>query len=126
MGEELEVRLSAGTHVLTLTVVAPSQLAATQSVEVRVLPDSDGDEMPDPFEAQHPCLNVSEPDSNADPDEDRLVSRGERAHGADPCHADPDNDGFGDGEEVRFSSDPVDDRVRPPTDLLLLPPMRTG
>ena len=117
-GEQLGVSFSAGEHTLTLVATAPSGLSTSTSVQVTVLKDSDGDGLPDSYEKWYSCLSVFTFDSDSDPDGDTLVSLGEQMHGTDPCQADSDSDGMGDGDEVRLGGDALDDQSLPAPDLL--------
>ena len=63
------------------------------------LPDTDGDGMPDWYEALHPCLDPDVPDGTADPDGDGLQSLAEYGLGTDPCDSDTDDDGALDGSD---------------------------
>jgi hypothetical protein len=62
--------------------------------------DTDGDGMPDLYEALHACLDPMVDDAAADPDSDGLQSLSEYSLGTDPCGSDTDNDGLSDGAEV--------------------------
>ncbi len=75
--------------------------------------DTDGDGMPDGWEAQHGFNPLSE-DSGQDPDNDGLSNLQEYQHGTDPQSDDTDGDGMPDGWEVQYglnptSFDPFDD-----------------
>jgi hypothetical protein len=119
-GTELRVPLVAGVHLVTLSATAPSGLAATDTVQVFVFRDGDGDERSDLYELSHVCLSaVSSADS--DPDEDGLDSSAEELFGSDPCAPDSDVDGVGDADEVRFGSDPGDAADVPKTELFVAP-----
>lgn len=119
-GEQIEVVLAPGEHVLTAANAVSERQTSIASVDVTVLADSDGDALPDTYEAQHACLASSTADGSDDPDADELASRGEMERGTDPCAADSDLDGFSDGDEVRLSSDPLDAQSLPDPDLLFL------
>lgn len=118
VGERLTVPLSAGLHTLRLTASAPSGMTATDTVDVEVLADSDGDGLPDKYEDSHPCLDSAVFDSDEDPDEDGLTSLGEWRLGTDPCDPDSDIDGIGDGDEFRLFGDPRDALSMPDPDWL--------
>jgi len=71
--------------------------------------DTDGDGMPDWYEALHPCLDPDVPDGTADPDGDGLQNLTEFGLGTDPCDSDTDDDGLSDGAEVNtYGTDPLD------------------
>jgi hypothetical protein len=61
--------------------------------------DADSDGMPDVYESQYACLNVSIADATADPDADDYVNITEYQVGTNPCDLDTDNDGCADSEE---------------------------
>jgi hypothetical protein len=119
-GEQVEVALSAGDHRLTLTATASSGLSGSASVDVFVQADTDGDGLPDSYEAQHNCLSAAVFDSHQDPDGDGLASLGEWQAGTDPCDPDSDQDGIGDGDEVNLGGSPKDSKNQPLPDLLFI------
>jgi len=84
-------------------------------------PDSDGDGLPDGWEAAHgmdPLVaNTGDPrtDASADPDLDGLTNEQEAALWTDPFQPDTDGDGMDDGWESRHGFDPTthnDDTAR--------------
>lgn len=95
-------------HTITLAAGSPSGLEATAEVEVVVLPDRDGDAIPDGVELPLSCSDPFLSDSERDPDGDRLTSLDEIARGTDPCAPDSDGDGAGDGDEVFMGSNASD------------------
>ena len=113
-GAQLGVRLPAGAQVLVLTATASSGLSASAFLQVNVLADSDGDGLPDQYEAQWPCMSPLLFDSDQDPDHDGLTSLAEHQLGTNPCNPDSDNDGLSDGDEVRLESHPLNAQSLPP------------
>jgi len=75
-------------------------------------PDTDGDGLPDGWEAAHGmdplASNAGDPrtDASADPDLDGLANAQEAALGTDPFQPDTDGDGMDDGWEARHGFDP--------------------
>jgi len=119
-GEQLETRLSSGTHLLMLTATAPSGQSAPRRILVDVVEDTDGDGLPDSYENQHGCLSAQRNDSAEDPDGDGLSSLAERLFGTNPCDPDSDVDGIGDGDEVRLGGEPRNAQLLPAPDRLFL------
>ena len=70
--------------------------SVTLTVVLGLGADTDGDGLPDVYEAAHICLNAAVADSGADPDGDGVSSLAEYGNGTDPCLADTDGDGFKD------------------------------
>jgi hypothetical protein len=66
--------------------------------------DSDGDELPDDWEAMH-SLDIGTDSSGEDPDMDGLDNTGEYLRGTNPQLPDTDDDGLTDGEEVNGGTD---------------------
>ena len=119
-GEQLEVSLTAGNHVLTLTATGYASLTDTTSVAVTALADTDNDGLPDSYELQHPGLSPTVFDSDEDPDGDLLTSYDEWRLGTNPFQSDSDLDGFLDGDEVRLGSDPLNAQSTPLPDLVFV------
>ena len=75
--------------------------------------DTDGDGLPDGWEAAHGMdplsANTGDPrtDASADPDLDGLTNAQEAALGTDPFQPDSDGDGMDDGWESRYGFDPT-------------------
>ncbi|NCA82824.1 MAG: hypothetical protein EOM72_08780, partial [Opitutae bacterium] len=69
--------------------------------------DTDGDGMPDWWEAQY-GLNSQVNDAAGDADGDGLSNGGEYQEGTSPLNPDMDDDGYSDGVEVARGSDPLD------------------
>jgi serine protease AprX len=71
------------------------------------LADTDGDTMPDGWEALNDGLDPGDPgDGDGDPDGDGLVNTNELYWGTDPDNPDSDYDGVNDGDEVAAGSLP--------------------
>ena len=77
--------------------------------------DSDGDGLPDAWEAQYPSiLNPLDPnDANLDSDGDGLTNWKEYLYGTDPTMADTDQDGLPDGWEVQYTASEKDEEGNP-------------
>lgn len=74
-------------------------------------PDTDGDGLPDLYEALHPCLDASDPgDIGLDQDDDKLGTKDEWFIGTDPCLPDTDKGGEPDRSEVTRGANPFDHR----------------
>lgn len=88
----------------------------TETVDVVVVKDSDGDGMGDDWETAN-GLDSSDPaDGSADPDGDTLPNASESDLATDPNDPDSDDDGVGDGVEVARGSDPTDPQSFPTPD----------
>ncbi len=119
-GASLTTSLSAGVHTLTVTAKDSENLTAVATVDVIVQADTDGDGLPNAFEANYACLDPTIADSHLDPDGDTLASYGEWQWPTDPCAYDSDNDGVGDGEEVQYGGNPTDGTIQPPPPTLFM------
>ena len=97
---ELNTRLSAGTHRLTVVARAPGGKSKKETVTVKVQADSDRDGLPNSYEKKNKCLSSKASDSARDRDGDGLLPFAERKLGSRPCSGDSDRDGLGDGYEV--------------------------
>lgn len=119
-GSVFPVSLPPGVHTLTLQALTPG-FSVPVSVTVTVLADSDGDGLPDVYEAQHPVLDPKRDDAGEDPDEDGLTNYQEWLLGTDPGNPDSDGDGIGDADELRAGSDPTRAGSVPLPDTLFIP-----
>jgi hypothetical protein len=99
-----------GAYAITIALIAILALPA-----VVLAQDTDGDLMPDSYEALHACLNPAVPDGGADFDADGLTNLQEYqfSPSLDPCAADTDADGVSDGREVALGSNPLDGAITP-------------
>lgn len=77
--------------------------------------DTDGDLIPDGFEAASDHLDplVPDPLRGEDFDGDGLDTYEELINGSNPDEYDTDEDGVNDGEEVEYGTDPYDDTSKP-------------
>ena len=75
--------------------------SASRGVNAGPITDSDGDGMPDGYEAAHSCLDAGSADGGADSDGDALTNLAEYQAGTDPCAPDTDLDGCNDAHELR-------------------------
>lgn len=72
----------------------------------KVYLDFDADGLPDWWEARY-GFNTNFANGQKDPDLDGLTNLEEYKYGTDPTHADTDNDGFKDGDEVSRNFNPL-------------------
>ncbi|MEA3343312.1 MAG: VWA domain-containing protein [archaeon] len=85
-------------------------------------PDTDGDGMPDGWEADNGLNPLDPNDANDDNDNDGLTNEEEYQWGTDPNNPDTDGDGISDGDEVANGTNPLDPND-PPKEV---PPPRGG
>lgn len=71
------------------------------------LTDSDGDQMPDPYELEKGFDPTLYSDGGYDPDQDDLTNTGEYLQSTDPFDDDTDGDGLPDGWEVDVGLNPL-------------------
>jgi len=120
-GQTLSVKLSVGTHVITLEASDSDAMTTTGQVSIEVLGDFDGDGLSDEYEEAQEMLDWWNPDDAVvDADGDGLGNAAEAAWGTDPGVADSDGDGVSDGEEVRRGSLPGDAASQPEPAALLV------
>ncbi|RMD71201.1 MAG: hypothetical protein D6818_08085, partial [Bacteroidetes bacterium] len=104
--------LASGTCLVTAT---NQGIVATRSIPITIGDDTDGDGLPDDYEAARSCLDPDTPDATADPDLDGLTNLAEfdgSGHpgfsgGTEPCIADTDGDALSDGMELGMQTDPL-------------------
>jgi len=101
------VPLSRGNHLIKLGVEDSDGNVKYDSVTVLVSADADSDGMADDWEVAY-GLDTLLDDSQLDPDNDHLVNRDEFYVGTDPLDYDSDDDGYADGIEVGYHSNPTD------------------
>jgi N-acetylmuramoyl-L-alanine amidase len=82
--------------------------------------DSDGDGMPDGFEAQYNLNPSDASDASQDADEDGLTNLQEYELGTDPNNSDSDGDGVWDGDENDGGTDPNDPNDTPESGWIIL------
>jgi hypothetical protein len=95
-----------GTHFVEVEV-QEGKLSASASVNVVIVPDFDGDGLPNAWELQHRLNPLDAKDSHYDPDGDGLTNYAEFLLGTDPRDGDSDNDGALDGEEFAKGTNPL-------------------
>ena len=100
--------ITAGTQSGTLIVsMVNDGVFASKLITVSLSNDSDGDGLPNDFEAANACLKPTVPDGDADPDNDGATNLAEFNAGTNPCTADTDGDGLNDGQEIAIGSNPT-------------------
>ncbi len=105
----LDGLVTAGSSSGTCVITAVNEgVVGSTSIVVTLSGDSDGDMMPDDFEALRPCLDPNVQDGGGDPDGDGLASKAELDLGTEPCTADTDGDGLSDGQEIALGTAPAD------------------
>ena len=95
-----------GLHTYTLYVTA-NGATVSRSVTVTVVPDYDGDQLPNTWESLYALNPLDAGDASADGDRDGLTNLGEHQHGTHPGQADTDGDGATDSAEVDAGTDPL-------------------
>lgn len=70
--------------------------------------DTDGDGLPDRYEARFACLSTNVADATADSDGDGAGNSAEYLAGSDPCDVDSDDGGETDGSEIAHGGSPLD------------------
>lgn len=80
---------------------------ASKMITVSLSNDSDGDGLPNDFEAANACLKPTVADGEADPDNNTATNLAEFNAGTNPCAADTDGDGLSDGQEITIGSNPT-------------------
>lgn len=104
-GTEARVRLSAGAHLIVLESRNSAGLTSLAYAYLTVVPDYDGDGLPDSQESSIGTNLLNSRDALSDADGDGLPLITELERGTNPALADTDGDGRGDGEEVADGSD---------------------
>jgi hypothetical protein len=105
--------LAVGHHVISLQARDRDGHTATVTTTLTILADTDGDGMPDNWEARYAGLDPRAPDGYADLDHDWLMNVDEHFFGTDPTKPDTDGDGHPDGIEIQLGSDPLDPQSTP-------------
>lgn len=101
--------LSAGAH--TITLHGSFGLNSTHSIMLTIVPDRDGDGIPDEIEEPEPTLDPDNPlDPFLDEDEDGITHGAEVLdYGTNPFKPDTDGDEMGDEFEIRNGFNPLVD-----------------
>ena len=111
-GYSVEVEVSG-----TSDLAGPFTRRAQLSFYMQDGADKDEDRLPDWWEGQFDCLDLTLFDSTLDQDGDELVTAQEYFRHTDPCDPDTDDGGEADGSEVSREADPLnpaDDFDQPP------------
>ncbi len=87
---------------------APLQLQGGYAVVDDLPADTDGDGLPDRYEARYACLSTSVADAATDSDGDGASNNAEYLVGSDPCDVDSDDGGETDGSEIAHGGNPLD------------------
>ena len=106
-GTEARVRLSAGAHLIVLESRNSAGLTSLTYAYLTVVPDYDGDGLPDSQESSIGTNLLNSRDALSDADGDGLPLITELERGTNPAQADSDGDGRSDGDEVADGSDPM-------------------
>ncbi len=102
-----------GDHTIAVRVQDAAQ-QATATTTITVIPDYDGDGIPNDYELARKFNPVDRRDAALDLDADGLTNLSEFTLGTDPLDDDSDNDGVLDGEEVERGNDPTNPQDVPP------------
>jgi hypothetical protein len=105
--------LSEGTHILTLRATNSAGLSGEATASLLVAVDTDGDRLPDSWEAANGLDPASPADAALDSDNDGLRNWEEFKYGSNPNSADSDGDGYTDAAEVSGGGDPADANSQP-------------
>ncbi|MBN2147201.1 MAG: hypothetical protein JW726_07420 [Anaerolineales bacterium] len=109
-GNLLEVVLSPGIHLITVTAADQDGMVSEEGFYAEVLSDTDNDGMPDRWEASM-GLNSSVDDALGDPDNEGLTNFQEYLYGTDPFNPDTDFDGWDDYSEFLYGSPPPEEEI---------------
>jgi hypothetical protein len=100
----------------TLSTTLWTKLVFTVTVQAGPSGDTDGDGLPDYWEASRD-LDLNDPlgdqGANGDPDQDDLENAQEFLRGLDPQDPDTDNDGWSDWAEIGWGTDPLNPGSHP-------------